>query len=129
MHRLSRREVAPMSAPQPDLLHAPGEVAHQVGRFRVHVTHGPTPEVRVTHTDDPDRLLFDGRVPGGFLQAGTARTVVRENTTPASGFTITDRRLVRYSHQSVDAVEADGDALVLRGRVRSERGAICGYTM
>ncbi|GAA4391265.1 alpha-glucosidase [Tsukamurella soli] len=66
---------------------------------------------------------------GGFLQGGAAETVIEENVTPASGFTISDRDLVRFDAQTIDSAASDGAALTLGGRVRSTSGRTTDYTM
>jgi sulfoquinovosidase len=103
-----------------------GTSVFEVGRFLLRL--GPGAALRVVHADEPDRVIWDGAVAGGFLQAGRARTRVAGNTTPASGFTIRDRGLVRYAGQTVDSAELRDGALVLDGALRGADGA-CRYRM
>ena len=72
---------------------------------------------------------LDGASDGGFLQAGSAETVVEENTTAASGFTVTDRNLTRYRAQTVDSARMRGEALVLQGTLRAAERNVSGYIM
>jgi alpha-glucosidase len=102
---------------------------YRVGGFVVQVaTWSGAAALRVAHVTEPDRALFES-VPGrGFLAAGVAETSVEENTTPASGFTLTDVDLVRFDRQTVDEVRIDEGTATLHGSVSGEQRAV-GYTM
>src|SRR5919199_4138651 len=53
-----------------------GAPTHQVGRFLLWVISGGSPSLRVAHADDPSRIIWDGAVLGGFLQAMAGATRV-----------------------------------------------------
>lgn len=102
---------------------------YRVGRFLLHLTtsSGPPP-LRVTHDSEPSRALWES-VPGlGFLAAGVAETVIEENTTPASGFTIADSGLIRLDRQTVTSVSVDDDRTIFYGTLEGA-GRSVGYAM
>jgi hypothetical protein len=84
--------------------------------------------LRVVHATEPDRALWES-VPGrGFLAAGVAETSIEENTTPASGFTLTDVNLIRFDRQTIDEVRVGEGTATLRGSVSGEKRTV-GYSM
>jgi hypothetical protein len=80
----------------------PAEPEFRLGRSCSGSTaHPRPPSLRIAHSDEPDRILRESLPGSGFLLAGHADTDIAENSTPASGFTISDRNLVRYDRQTV----------------------------
>lgn len=102
---------------------------YEVGSFLLRLTTGAAPALQITHREEPDRVVWQSPGSGGFLHLGTAETVVEENTTAASGFTVSDRNLVRYAQQSVDSATMHAGSLVLEGAVARILGASIDYTM
>ncbi|MFI7580042.1 alpha-glucosidase [Kocuria kalidii] len=102
---------------------------HQVGPFLLRLRTGAAPALRISHRAEPDRVLWQGPASGGFLQAGTAETVVEQNTTAAGGFTVGDRLMVRHARQSVTSATLRAGSLVLEGTLTSVPGTAIGYTM
>ncbi|GAA1854064.1 alpha-glucosidase [Pseudonocardia ailaonensis] len=99
--------------------------SYPVGDFVLQLTlFGGAPALRVHHVSEPGRAVWESYPGRGFVATGTAGTDIAENTTPASGFTITDTNLVRQENQTVDAVDSVGGAVILRGRIGD-----AGYTM
>ena len=103
---------------------------HRIGNFVVSiVTQGRGRSfVRVTHTVEPARVLWE-TVPGvAFLSAARTQVDVREFGTPEGLFRIRGRVLANCDQQSVDGIEAQPSALVLRGTLTG-RGCDTGYLM
>jgi len=82
--------------------------------------------IRVTHTAEPARVLWES-VPGvAFLSAARTQVDVREFGTPEGSFRIRDRVLETCDQQSIDGFASVNDTLVVRGTLAG-RGCDTGY--
>ena len=76
----------------------------RVGQFLLWLVRETTaPQLRIAHASEPQRVLWQSIPFSSFLIGGYAETVIEENDTPASGFTISDKDLVRYEKQTVQS--------------------------
>jgi hypothetical protein len=73
-------------------------------------------------------VLWQSTPLSSFLIGGYAETVIEENDTPASGFTINDKYLVRYEKQTVQSARMLSGALELSGTLEG-LGIAVGYKM
>ncbi len=105
---------------------APG---YQVGQFLLTISpDSDFPQLKVTHASEPQRIIWQSAPSSPFLIGGYAETVIEENDTPASGFTINDKNLVRYETQTVLTVRMISGALELSGTLEG-MGVAVGYRM
>jgi alpha-glucosidase len=95
---------------------------YQVGQFLLWLNQTPSaPQLRIAHASEPQRVLWQSVPLSSFLIGGYAETVIEENDTPASGFTINDKDLVRYEKQTVKTATMLSGALVLSGTLEGMR--------
>jgi alpha-glucosidase len=103
--------------------------ARSVGQFLLWIEKGgDAPSIRVAHKSDADRILFESVAGAGFVGAGQATTAIEENTTPASGFTISDVDLKRLDTQTITSIDDTHDAITIHGRL-SGAGEPVDYSM
>jgi alpha-glucosidase len=101
----------------------------QVGQFLLWLNQkSALPGLKIAHTSEPQRMLWQSLPASSFLIGGYAETVIEENDTPASGFTINDKNLVRYETQTVQSAGIRSGALELSGTLEG-MGLAFGYKM
>lgn len=105
------------------------QMPYQVGQFLVWLTgEQAIPQLKIVHASEPQRVLWQSVPSASFLIGGFAETVIGENDTAASGFTIADKNLVRYEKQTVQSATMRSGALELTGTLEG-RGIAVGYKM
>ncbi len=102
---------------------------YRVGQFLLLLTRDSSaPQLKVTHVSEPQRVLWQSIPSSSFLIGGHAETEIEENDTPASGFTIKDKNLIRYEKQTVQSARMLSGALELSGTLE-RMGVAVGYKM
>ncbi len=71
--------------------------------------------LRVTNSAEPERVLWSSIPDTAFVGAASGQADVREFGTPEGSFSVNDSIITSCTEQSIDAVEANGTALVLHG--------------
>ena len=100
---------------------------YRVGQFLLLLTRDSSaPQLKVTHVSEPQRVLWQSIPSSSFLIGGHAETEIEENDTPASGFTIKDKNLIRYEKQTVQSARMLSGALELSGTLE-RMGVAVGY--
>ncbi len=95
---------------------APAQVPTHVARVGQFVVRVSGTVVTVTHSAEPERVLWrSGR--GSFLQAAQVETSVREIGIPMGSFEISDRSRVVCGRQTVDQIDTAHDLLALSGKL------------
>lgn len=110
---------------------AKGQAAqtYQVGQFLLSLDQqSAAPQLKIAHVSEPERVLWESIPSSSFLVGGHADTVIEENDTPASGFTISDKNLSRYEKQTVTSAGMNSGALKLSGTLEG-MGSSFGYVM
>ena len=104
-----------------------GPGTYAVGRFSVTVeqAEGGPPELRITHRDRPEKVLWES-VPGeGFAAAAIGEETITDHR---GSFTIEDTIHLLCEEQSLESVTASGDDLRVAGRL-SGGGRSVGYVL
>lgn len=98
---------------------------YTAGAFEI-TWNGATQHLRVTHRADPDHVVWES-VPGEpFVAAGIGQATITDSR---ASFSISDDRRMLCSQQQVDAIEAQGDSVQIRGSLTCEDGQSAGYVL
>jgi len=99
---------------------------HRLGRFRVTWSPADGGQVRISHADAPEHVLWSS-VPGAaFVGAGRGRADVEESR---GSFTIEEHREEVYAHQHVAGIAPAEGGLVVSGELRGEGGTATPYVL
>ncbi len=95
---------------------------HTVGKFRLDVTKN---SIRVRHTDDAARSLWETTPRYPFLQAAAAIATFREHGNPAGFFEVTDKVSFLNTFKSIDSTQSvDPSTLIIRGTLSGSRSEV-----
>ncbi len=97
---------------------------HSVGEFAVEVHGGSRFVVSVAHRSDPDRILWSSMPGESFVSAARGHETVEQSR---AHFSIRDEVGGLRPDQTVDAVEREGERLVLAGRLLNGGSGAVGY--
>jgi alpha-glucosidase len=104
--------------------------SYTIGNFLVRIgrSKGQQATLRVTHRDEPTRLLWESIPELAFVGAAQGDANIREFGSPEGSFDIQDHILRECDQQSLDSAKPEGAKLVLRGTL-SGKGCMAGYRL
>jgi sulfoquinovosidase len=92
--------------------------SYPVGNFVLSFAEkGQLPALRVTHTAEPNRVLWASIPNVAFVGAAAGEADIREFGTPEGSFSVNDKIITTCTAQSIDSVETTATGLVLRGKL------------